>query len=157
MSRRAAFLDRDGVINVSPPVGDYVRSWAEFRFHESIFDWVRLFNALDLLVIVVTNQRGIVRGLMSQDTVEEIHTQMRAGFAERGCTIDDVYFCPHDNHQCECRKPRPGMVLAAQKKWNIDLASSIMIGDSDVDRELARATGLRFLRAHEGHLIEESA
>jgi len=150
--RRAVFLDRDGVINASPPEGDYVRRWSDFTFLEPIFDWVRLFNALDLLVIVVTNQRGVARGLVSGETVEEIHRHMVAGFAARGGRIDDVFHCPHEIGRCACRKPKPGMVLAAQAKWNIDLARSLMIGDSETDRGLAQACGLQFLWAADGRL-----
>src|SRR5579872_936711 len=111
MPRRAVFLDRDGVINMKPPAGDYVRSWAEFRFVPTIADWLRLFNMLDLLVIVVTNQRGIARGLMSQADVEEIHRNMIAELAREGARIDDIFYCPHDHDdECDCRKPRTGMV-----------------------------------------------
>jgi D-glycero-D-manno-heptose 1,7-bisphosphate phosphatase len=148
--RRAAFFDRDGVINVSPPESHYVCRCADFVFLEPIFDWVRLVNALDLLAIVVTNQRGVARGMMTIETVEEIHRKMVAGFADRGCRIDDVFYCPHETGRCHCRKPKPGMVLAAQEKWNIDLAGSLMIGDSDTDAGLAAACGLRFLRAQHG-------
>ncbi|MCE9564907.1 MAG: HAD family hydrolase [Planctomycetes bacterium] len=154
MIRRAVFLDRDGVINVSPPKGEYVQEWAGFTFLESSFDWVRLFNALDLLVIVVTNQRGVALGRMTQADVDDIHQQMLEEFSLRGCRVDDVFVCPHEEGTCECRKPRPGMVLAAQKKWNLDLAGSLMIGDSDSDFELARTCGLRFLRAENGRLVQ---
>jgi len=148
------FLDRDGVINVSPPTGEYVQRWTGFTFLESCFDWVRLFNALDFLVIVVTNQRGVALGRMTQTDVDDIHRRMLEEFSLRGCRVDDVFVCPHEEGTCACRKPRPGMVLAAQKKWNIDLAGSLMIGDSDRDSELARTCGLRFLRAENGRLVQ---
>jgi len=151
-ARRCAFLDRDGVINASPPRGEYVRRWEEFAFLEPVFDWVRLFNALDLLVIVVTNQRGVALGRMARADVDDIHRRMVAEFDRRGCRIDDVFVCPHEEGTCDCRKPRPGMVLAAQRKWNIELAGSLLIGDSDRDRDLAGACGLRFLRADNGRL-----
>ncbi|MFO0808358.1 MAG: HAD family hydrolase [Gemmataceae bacterium] len=153
MTRRAAFLDRDGVINVAPAPGWYVLKWEEFAFHESVFDWVRLFNALDMLVIVVTNQRCVARGLVTLAEVEAIHRRMVAEFASRGCRIDDVYVCPHGDGECDCRKPLPGMVRAAQAKWSIDLTRSIMIGDSERDRGLADACGLTFVRAEGGRLM----
>jgi D-glycero-D-manno-heptose 1,7-bisphosphate phosphatase len=155
VSRRAVFLDRDGVINASPPAGEYVRNWSEFAFLESIFDWVRLVNALDFLVIVVTNQRGITLGQMTAGDVDDIHARMRTEFARRGCRIDDVFVCPHAGGTCDCRKPLPGMVLAARDKWDIDLAESLMIGDSDRDRDLAAACGMRFLRAADGRFLGE--
>ena len=153
MTRRAAFLDRDGVINVRPPPGEYVRRWQEFVFLEPVFDWVRLFNALDLLVIVVTNQRGVALGRMTAADVGDIHRRMVAEFARRGCRVDDVLVCPHEEGTCGCRKPSPGMVLAARDKWGIDLSGSLLIGDSDRDRRLAEACGLRFLRAENGRLV----
>jgi histidinol-phosphate phosphatase family protein len=155
VSRRAVFLDRDGVINRSPPVGSYVRSWDEFEFLQPIFDWVRLFNAMDLLVIVVTNQRGVALGQVTGAAVEEIHRRMLLEFGRRGCRIDDVYFCPHEEGTCGCRKPRPGMVLAAQQKWDIELTGSLLIGDADCDRALAKSCGLHFLRAARGRLVPE--
>jgi D-glycero-D-manno-heptose 1,7-bisphosphate phosphatase len=156
VSRRAVFLDRDGVINMKPPAGDYVRSWAEFRFVPTIAGWIRLFNALDLLVIVVTNQRGIARGLTSQETVDEIHRNMLAELARGGARIDDIFHCPHDrHHDCRCRKPRPGMVEQAQRKWDIDLPNSLMIGDSDKDAELAANCGMKFLRVDEGRFVQD--
>jgi histidinol-phosphate phosphatase family protein len=145
-------LDRDGVVNVRPGPG-WVLRWEDFTFHEPVFDWVRLFNALGFLVIVVTNQRGVAQGLMTVADVEDIHRRMVAEFARRGGRIDDVYYCPHGDGECDCRKPKPGMVLAAQRKWDIDLAESLMIGDDDRDKMMADACGLQFLRAEGGRLI----
>jgi histidinol-phosphate phosphatase family protein len=152
--RRCVFLDRDGVINVKARPGEYIRSAAEFRIIPSIVDWIRLFNALDLLVIVLTNQRGVARGLMSSADVDHIHQHMRELLAQRGARIDDVFVCPHEEGVCDCRKPRPGMVLAAARKWDIDIARSVFIGDSDVDRELAAACGMKFLGVEDGTVRE---
>jgi histidinol-phosphate phosphatase family protein len=154
VTRRAVFLDRDGVINVSPPGGEYIRRWAEFVFLPPVFDWVRLFNALDFLVLVVTNQRGIALGRMTRADVDDLHARMRTEFARRGCRVDEVFVCPHEEGMCDCRKPRPGMVLAACRKWDIDLGASLLIGDSERDRGLAESCGLAFLRAESGRLIE---
>ncbi len=155
MPRRAVFLDRDGVINMKPPAGDYVRSWDEFRFVPTIADWIRLFNALDLVVIVVTNQRGVARGLMSQADVDEIHRNMIAELAREGARIDDIFYCPHDrDDECACRKPRTGMVEQARRKWDIDPAASLMIGDSDKDAELAANCGMKFVRVDEGRFVQ---
>ena len=151
MKRRCVFLDRDGVINVKLE-GLYVRSWAEFEFFPAIFDWVRLFNALDYLVIVVTNQRGVALGRMTEGDVAAIHSTMVEELSARGARIDDVFVCVHHAGVCDCRKPKPGMVYEARDKWNIDLAQSVLIGDSDSDAELAANCGLRFLRARNGSL-----
>ena len=156
MLRRCIFLDRDGVINHAPLPGDYLRSWSEFRLIESIVDWIRLFNRLGYLVIVVTNQRGIARGLMSVDAVEDIHTRMVRQLAERGARIDDVFYCPHElDAGCDCRKPLPGMVRRAAEEWDIDVERSAMIGDSQKDEELARACGMPFIAVADGRIVDE--
>jgi len=151
--RRCVFLDRDGVINVQAAQGEYIRNWSEFRFLPNIGDWIRLFNALDLLVIVITNQRGIALGRMSLDDLRHIHGNMVRELATRGARIDDVFYCPHGFDECDCRKPKPGLVCKARDKWNIDLSESLLIGDSDADAELAERCGLRFLRASNGALV----
>jgi D-glycero-D-manno-heptose 1,7-bisphosphate phosphatase len=153
MSRRAVFLDRDGVVNRKPPAGDYIRRWSEFRLVPTIAEWIRLFNVLDFPVIVVTNQRGIARGLMRREDVEEIHRNMVAELAALGARIDDIFYCPHDRDECECRKPKTGMVEQARAKWDLDLAGSLMIGDSDKDAELAARCGMKFLRVDEGRFV----
>lgn len=153
MSRRCVFMDRDGVINERAALHEYIRDWREFRCLPNIADWIRIFNVLDFLVIVVTNQRGIARGMMTRDAVDEIHHRMIAGFAARRARIDDVFVCPHEEGSCDCRKPKPGLVLQAQAKWNIELGASLLIGDSDEDEALAFTCGMRFLRVHGGRLI----
>jgi histidinol-phosphate phosphatase family protein len=153
LSRRCVFLDRDGVINEKAAPHEYIRDWSEFRFLPNIADWIRIFNALGFLVIVITNQRGIARGMMMSASVEEIHRHMIRELAARGAIVDDVFMCPHEENTCECRKPRPGMVLDAQAKWGIDLPGSLMIGDSDDDAALAVSCGLGFLRAADGRIV----
>jgi histidinol-phosphate phosphatase family protein len=145
------FLDRDGVINVKIE-GDYVRNWSQFQFLPNIADWIKLFNALDLLVIVVTNQRGVALGRMTEADVDDIHALMINALAAEGARIDDIYTCPHGEECCDCRKPKPGMIYKARQKWDIDLSASLLIGDSDSDANLAAACGLRFLRALHGRL-----
>lgn len=150
--RRCVFLDRDGVINVKAPDGEYIRTWAEFRFLPGIVDWIRLFNALELLVIVVTNQRGVARGLVDPSDLKDIHTRMVEELAAAGARIDEVLVCPHEERVCNCRKPLPGMVDQAQRKWDIDLSRSLMIGDSESDRELAVRCGMPFVLVRDGRV-----
>jgi D-glycero-D-manno-heptose 1,7-bisphosphate phosphatase len=152
LSRRCVFLDRDGVINAKIE-GDYVRSWSDFKFLPNIVDWIRLFNALEFLVIVVTNQRGVALGRMTEEDIDLIHGLMVRELAARGARVDDLYVCPHGEDCCDCRKPKPGMIYKARQKWDIDLAGSLLIGDSDSDANLAAACGLKFLRARDGGLI----
>lgn len=153
MSIRCVFLDRDGVINEKPGPHEYIHSVGEFRLLPNIADWIRLFNALGYMVIVVTNQRGVARGLMTEAALASIHGRMLEELAAKGARIDDIFYCPHEENSCECRKPKPGLVYAARDKWNIDLAHSLLLGDSDSDEQLAAACGIRFLRVLDGKLV----
>jgi len=152
LSARCVFLDRDGVINEKAPAGEYIRSYDDFRLLPNIVDWIRLFNTLGFLVIVVTNQRGIARGLMTEENLSSIHKHMVNDLAAGGARIDDIFYCPHGFDSCDCRKPKPGMVYAARDKWNIDLAHSLLIGDSDSDQRLAAGCGMPFLRVRDGRI-----
>jgi D-glycero-D-manno-heptose 1,7-bisphosphate phosphatase len=151
--RRCVFLDRDGVINFKPEPKAYIRTWAEFRLIPSVVDWIRLFNALDLLVIVVTNQRGVALGRIDPRELEHMHDNMKRDLLRLGARIDDIFCCVHEEEACNCRKPRPGMVMEAARKWDIDLKQSVLIGDSARDEELALACGMPFIAVHEGTVI----
>jgi histidinol-phosphate phosphatase family protein len=152
--RRCLFLDRDGVINEAPPAGEYVRSWDEFRLLPEAVSWIRLFKAAGYLAIVVTNQRGIARGLYTHADLQALHERMRAELAAQGAVLDDVFYCPHEEGACDCRKPRPGLVLEAQRKWDIDLGSSLLIGDGERDRLLAERCAIPFALVREGRVME---
>lgn len=155
------FLDRDGVINEKAGDDDYVKSWSEFRFCPGAIDAVRLLTRAGARVIVVTNQRGIARGLMSETDLADIHGRMCEEIARAGGRIDRVYHCPHDAGTCDCRKPAPGMVLQAKRDQPaIDLGRSLLVGDSLSDLECARAAGVASILVGEGvrrGRIEESA
>lgn len=154
MKQRCVFLDRDGVINVKAPPGEYIRTWQEFQLLPTIIDWIRLFNALGFLVVVVTNQRGVARKLVRPEDLVEIHREMIALLAEAGAHIDGVLCCPHEEDSCNCRKPKTGLVLEAVEKWDIDLSGSLMIGDSESDGQLAANCGMPFVRVRDGHIEE---
>jgi D-glycero-D-manno-heptose 1,7-bisphosphate phosphatase len=146
-------MDRDGVINENARPGEYIRTWEEFKLIPAAVDWIRLFNSLDLLVIVITNQRGVALGQMTADELGRIHENMCKTLIGLGARIDDVLSCPHALETCDCRKPKPGLVLEAVRKWNISIDDSVMIGDSPVDEELAVCCGLRFVPASHGRLV----
>jgi len=135
------FLDRDGVINQKIE-GGYVRTWSEFKFLPNIVDWIRLFNALDHLVIVVTNQRGVALGKMTLQDVETIHEKMLQELKSHGAQIDDIFICPHAQDACDCRKPLPGMVQRATAERNLDLERSVAFGDRASDMLMAQAAGI---------------
>ncbi len=156
MSARCVFLDRDGVINEKPAPGAYIRSYDEFQFLPNIVDWIRMFNALGFLVIVITNQRGIAQGLMTEADLGSIHEKMLRDLAERGARIDDVFYCPHALDSCDCRKPKPGLVHSARDNRWIDQEHTLFMGDSDCDARLASACGLPFLRVIDGHIAGNS-
>jgi D-glycero-D-manno-heptose 1,7-bisphosphate phosphatase len=152
LSARCVFLDRDGVINQKPAPGEYIRSLDDFRVLPNAVDWIRLFNALGFLVIVVTNQRGVALGLMTESDLARIHQTMLAELAAKGARIDDIFYCPHAENSCDCRKPKPGLVYAARDKWDIDLGHSLLLGDSDNDQQLAAACGVPFLKVVDSHI-----
>lgn len=143
----AVFLDRDGVINTRL-VDNYVKRVEEFEFIPDIFDVLPAIHDAGFLAIVITNQRGIARGMMSDTDLEAIHAMMQEELQRRtGHTFDAIYFCPH-NHQdgCDCRKPLPGMLLQAAGDHDIDLPGSWMIGDSESDIEAGSSAGCRTIR-----------
>lgn len=141
--KRAIFLDRDGVINKNSKEHDYVKSWGEFEFLPGIIETVRELNK-DFLVVVVSNQRGIARGMMTKENVEEVHKNMVKEFSRKGAKIDAIYVCPHDDSDnCNCRKPKPGMILKAAKDLDIDLKESYVIGDSISDIEAGKKAGCK--------------
>src|SRR5882724_85140 len=140
--KKAAFLDRDGVINRKAPEGQYVTRWEEMEFLPGSFEAVRLLNAAGFLVVVITNQRCVAKGLITPQELESLHARMRLEFQAAGAIIDAVYYCPHDYQPpCDCRKPQPGMLLDAAREHNIQLNSSWMIGDSEHDVQAGRTAG----------------
>lgn len=153
-TRRCLFLDRDGVINVKPPAGEYILRWEDFRIIPEVISWIRLFKAAGYLAIVITNQRCVALGLLSDAGLRALHERMCAELAAQGAIIDDVFCCPHHEGACDCRKPRPGMVLAAQEKWDIDLAASLFVGDSEQDKMLAAQCAIPFALVGDGRVME---
>jgi histidinol-phosphate phosphatase family protein len=145
--RRAAFLDRDGVLNRRAPEHDYVKSPAEFAWLPGAREGVRRLNREGWLVLVVTNQRGVARGLMTAQDVEAIHERAERDLEEIGAHVDAFYYCPHgDEDACVCRKPQPGLILRAAQDWNVDLAVSFLVGDDERDVLAAERAGVRAYR-----------
>ncbi|MFH1884616.1 MAG: HAD family hydrolase [Planctomycetota bacterium] len=139
--QRAVFLDRDGVLNASvtrahTPFGS-PRTIDEFMLLPRVGEAVKLLKDLALLVIVVTNQPEISRGDLSKSNLASMHKLLM-----RAMPIDDIFVCIHqDEENCECRKPKIGMLLSAAQKWNIDLQNSFFVGDSWRDIEAGRCAG----------------
>lgn len=142
MKGRAIFLDRDGVINKTilcdgKPYSP--RKFDEFVFNDGIREAVYKMKEFGYKVFVVSNQPDVARGVISQDVLNLMTEKMRFELP-----LDDIFICPHDDyHHCLCRKPKPGMLMEAVEKWEIDLSSSFIIGDTWKDMEAGRAAGCK--------------
>ncbi|HEV2382029.1 MAG TPA: HAD family hydrolase [Terriglobia bacterium] len=141
--RPGIFFDRDGVIN-ERILGGYVTHWTGFHFIDGMVPVLRRLSRLHLPIIVVSNQSGVGKGLLSQRSLRQITSRFVDLLARHGARIDAVYYCPHTDEQgCTCRKPKPGLLLRAAGDYRIDLGRSIMIGDEPRDMEAAAAAGCR--------------
>ncbi len=133
------FLDRDGIINRKLPEDHYVRKPSEFELLPDVEAALAIMRDHGFVLVVVTNQRGIARGIMTEDDLIQVHQFMNSLLIKCGVKFEGIYYCPHDkNDYCDCRKPEPGMILAAAKDLEIDLNSSYMVGDSASDVEAAK-------------------
>ncbi|MFQ5646553.1 MAG: D-glycero-alpha-D-manno-heptose-1,7-bisphosphate 7-phosphatase [bacterium] len=154
--RAAFFLDRDGVINRKLPEGQYVSNTNEFEFLPGAVEAVRILNNRGFLTIVITNQRGIGRSLMSTADLKAVHKAMLTGFKNGGADLTDIFYCPHDiPDRCVCRKPQPGLIWRALTRYDIDLTRSCLAGDSASDMLLGQRVGCKtFLITPENPLIK---
>jgi len=144
---KAAFLDRDGAINRKARDGEYVTSWDDMHFLPGVAKAIALLNRAGFLVIVVSNQSCIAKGLLTPCELDSMHQRMCAELTASGATVDDFYHCPHEQQEsCSCRKPQPGMLLSAARKYDIDLKASWMIGDSETDVQAGRNAGCKTAR-----------
>ncbi|MDQ7059585.1 MAG: HAD family hydrolase [Sulfurimonas sp.] len=143
--RKALFLDRDGVVNIEK---DYLYKIEDFEFIEGIFDLCHYYQSLGYEIFVVTNQSGIARSYYSQEDFSLLSTWMVKAFKSNGIKITKVYHCPHHpsiSGNCTCRKPHAGMLLNAEKDFDIDLSRSIIIGDKETDIEAGLKAGLKYM------------
>ncbi len=152
---RAVFLDRDGVINRKAPEGRYITRWEDFQFLPGVAEGIAELNRAGIRVIVVTNQRCVAKGLLSETELNRLHAKMSEELAHAGARIDDTFYCPHGlDAACDCRKPAPGMLLEAARRHGLDLTTSWMIGDSASDIQAGRAAGCRTVQVLESSLAE---
>jgi histidinol-phosphate phosphatase family protein len=141
---RAAFLDRDGVINRKAREGEYITRWEDVAILPGVAEAISILHGAGFRVIVVTNQRCVAKGLISIAELETLHQRICGLLGKAGAVIDAVYYCPHeDEPKCRCRKPAAGMLLDAARDHAIDLAASWMIGDSKADVEAGRNAGCK--------------
>lgn len=164
--QKAIFLDRDGTLNKY--VG-FLKNIEDFELLDGVIDTIKLINQSGYLAIVVTNQPVIARGEVSFQELEEIHNKMETLLGMEGAYLDAIYYCPHHPHkgyegevpelkfECECRKPKPGMLIKAAEDFNIDLSESWMIGDSEFDIMAGKAAGCKtwFINTDNGKALLE--
>jgi D-glycero-D-manno-heptose 1,7-bisphosphate phosphatase len=142
-----AFLDRDGTINESPPEGEYVVSPEEIRLLPGAAEAIRRLNEHGAKVVVVTNQRGIALGRMTEADLAAVHERLEAELAGAGARLDAIIHCPHESDSCDCRKPRTGMFeRAAREVEGVAIAGGAMVGDTARDVEAGRRLGLTTVR-----------
>lgn len=148
MNRRAVFIDRDGTI--SEEVG-YVNHPSRYRVFPYSAQAIKLLNDAGWLAILVTNQAGVARGYFAEEMIGTVHNILTQELERGGARLDAIYFCPHHptigdppyRFDCDCRKPKPGLIRRAVAEFRIDSARSWMVGDRYSDTELARNAGVR--------------
>ena len=157
--QRAIFLDRDGTMNVSK---GFISKADDFELIPGTIEAIKAINKSGALAIVITNQPVIARGECSFEELHNIHNKLKTLLGEKGAFVDDIFYCPHHpdkgfegevpelKFDCECRKPKTGMIDEAVKKYNIDLSKSYMVGDSTMDLETARNAGIKSVLVNTG-------
>ncbi|MDO6678132.1 D-glycero-beta-D-manno-heptose-1,7-bisphosphate 7-phosphatase [Shewanella sp. 10N.286.52.C2] len=159
---KAIFLDRDGVINIDK---GYVHLVDDFEYIEGVFEACLAFKKMGYMVVVVTNQSGIARGMYSEDDFHHLTEWMDWNFADKGVELDGIYYCPHHpekglgdyKQDCDCRKPKPGMLNSAAEFLKIDMSQSIMVGDKADDMRAAKAAGiLTSILVKTGKVVDEA-
>ena len=138
------FLDRDGVLNRKQPEGAYVTRWEQFQWLPGAVEAIARMNRAGMTVILVTNQRGIALGRLTNAQLELIHSNLRTYLVEHGAWLDAIYYCPHDIGQCQCRKPDIGLFMQACKDFPQAAArNSVVIGDSLSDIQAGKRMGMK--------------
>jgi D-glycero-D-manno-heptose 1,7-bisphosphate phosphatase len=156
MTNRCVFLDRDGTINEEV---NYLSHPEQLRLIDDAAEAIRLLNNAGFKVVVVTNQAGVARGYFSESTVDEIHQALKKNLREKEAQIDAIYYCPHHpvagvgvyKIDCNCRKPKPGLLETAANELNLDLRQSFVVGDKISDLEAGKAVGCQNILVRTGY------
>jgi histidinol-phosphate phosphatase family protein len=144
VSNRALFVDRDGTINRDCP---YCRDPSQIIIYEDTVELIKEYQSKGYLIIIVTNQSGINRGYFSVDEFNKFQEELIKKLRDRGVNITDTFYCPHKPEEnCECRKPKTGMIKDAVKKYDIDIKQSVIVGDrDDMEGEIGRKLGMKYI------------
>jgi len=144
MTQRGALIDRDGTVNVQPPEHEYVSRVEDFHLLPGALEGIAALASCGYVPAIVSNQRGVARGMTTREALGEIDAALQAALEPHGVRIAGFYYCTHGaDESCDCRKPRPGLLLQAAAELELDLAGSWMIGDTPRDVEAGRAAGAR--------------
>ena len=139
-------LDRDGTVNVKAPEGEYVTGPSELELLPGAAEAIARANGAGVPVALLTNQRGVALGRMSERDFEAVHAELVAQLAGEGARVDAIFACMHERGTCSCRKPDPGLLLSALDRFGIAPSEAVMIGDADSDVEAGRRAGVRTMR-----------
>jgi len=146
--RKAVFLDRDGIVNRER--SDYVKTLDELEIFTNVADCVKILKKGGFLVVIVTNQSAVNRGKITHEQLSEIHNAIQNYFRKNETNVDGFYYCPHrPDENCNCRKPKPGLLLKAARELNIDLKSSWFIGNNDSDIQAGSSVGCKSIKVVE--------
>jgi D-glycero-D-manno-heptose 1,7-bisphosphate phosphatase len=156
MKKPAVFLDRDGTINEQM---GYINHISRFKILDSVHDAIRLLNENGYYSIILSNQSGVARGYFPIELVDEIHTLLTDSLRNHGAYVDGFFFCPHYPRgdikeyrvECDCRKPKTGLIEKACDSFDIDIARSYMVGDRYTDIEFAHRAGLKGVMVRTGY------
>jgi histidinol-phosphate phosphatase family protein len=154
--RPAVFLDRDGTINVRAAEHDYIRDPRDFRWLAGALEGMVQIARRGLPLVVISNQRGVSRGLVTPLTLRAIEALIQHEMESYGCHVDAFRYCLHDlSDRCDCRKPRPGLLRGAARDMQLDLGRSWMIGDGNEDVEAGHAAGCHTIQITAGPSVAE--
>lgn len=143
-TKKVVFLDRDGTINKRPKRASYVEKPEDFVWLPGAIEAIKLLKKNGFIIFVITNQAGIARGKLTNEMLSKIHKKMQMDLLKHELYIDDVFYCPHSwNEGCFCRKPNPGMIFDAQKKYSLNLSKCYFIGDDERDMEAGMRAGCK--------------
>ena len=155
--KKVVFLDRDGTLNERPPKACYVESPDGFIWLDGAREAVKALNDAGFVTVLISNQPGIARGNLTEETLGLIHDKMQSELAQIGAHIDHIYYCPHNwDEGCECRKPKPGMLYQAARDLCINLRHSILIGDDERDIEAGEAAGCRCIMVDDEYTLADA-